>query len=159
MRKITGSLLVMLMAVPFLARSADIKDVMLMRMKDKTEKEFRLATKPEVTFENGEVIVWTPQTETRIGVEIGDVASFEFVNSSSVPTIGADRVSVSFDNDAVTIGGLPEGSPLGLYDISGIEVGRSVAGVGGEVRMDISTLPAGVYILCCKGISFKVYRR
>lgn len=159
MRKLTGSLLVILMAVPFLARSADIKDVMLMRMKDKTEKEFRLASKPEITFENGEVIVWTPQTATRVGVEIGDVANFEFVDSSSVDAIGEDRVGVSFDNDAVTVSGLQEGSALALYDISGFEVARSIAGAGGEVRLDISNLPAGVYVLRGKGISLKVYRR
>lgn len=147
------------MTVPFLARSAEINDIMLMHMKDKSVKEFSLASKPEVTFENGEVIVWTAETKTRVGVEIRDVENFEFVNSSSVETIGEDRIKVSFDNETLTVKGLQEGSLVGLYDISGIEFAQGAASAGGEVRLDISELPAGVYIARGKGISLKVYRR
>lgn len=147
------------MTVPFLARSAEINDIMLMHMKDKSVKEFSLASKPEVTFENGEVIVWTAETKTRVGVEIRDVENFEFVNSSSVETIGEDRIKVSFDNEILTVKGLQEGSLVGLYDISGLEIAQGAASAGGEVRLDISELPAGVYIARGKGISLKVYRR
>lgn len=147
------------MTVPFLARSAEINDIMLMHMKDKSVKEFSLASKPEVTFENGEVIVWTAETKTRVGVEIRDVENFEFVNSSSVETIGEDRFKVSFDNETLTVKGLQEGSLVGLYDISGLEIAQGAASAGGEVRLDISELPAGVYIARGKGISLKVYRR
>lgn len=159
MRKLTGALSFILMTVPFLARSAEINDIMLMHMKDKSVKEFILASKPEVTFENGEVIVWTAETKTRVGVEIRDVENFEFVNSSSVETIGEDRFKVSFDNETLTVKGLQEGSLVGLYDISGLEIAHAAASAGGEVRLDISELPAGVYIARGKGISIKVYRR
>ena len=159
MRKSTGFLSIVLMSVPFLARSSDTNDIMLLHMKDQSVKKFMLVTKPEVTFGNNEVIIWSAQSDTRISVEIGDVASFEFVDSSAVGTFAEESVNVSFDNDRLSVTGLQAGSRLSLYDASGLERGQAIADASGVAVIKIVELPGGVYIVSGNGINLKVYRR
>lgn len=152
-------LLSILLTAPFLARGADANDLMLLQMKDSSVKQFELASKPEVTFQGAELVIWSSQTNTRVGVSMDEVKSFEFGSSSALGEIAKDAVKVSFDDNSLTVSGLPEGAVLSIYDVAGHELATVKADADGVAAADLSQFQPGVYLIRSNDISLKIYRK
>lgn len=147
------------LGAPFLARGADVNDVMTLRMKDSTVKHFFLASGPEVSFQGSEVMIWSGQADTRVSVSIEEVEDFTFADSASAGSFEADGVRVSFDDNSLTVSGAREGDEILLFDTNGLMLGRSAAGSAGTASIDISGLRKGVYLVRAAGLDMKMYRR
>lgn len=64
---------------------------------------------------------------------IGDVATYTF--------------SGAIDGNTAKVSGAAPGARIDIYDINGTAVRNATAGADGEAAIDLTTLPAGTYIM------------
>ena len=120
---------------------------------------FMLSSEPVVTFEGTDCVIKSSDFTARY--DMGDVYFAEFVDhTTAIDEEMKSSLTVDLTNpDAVVIRGMNPGSHVALYNLAGVLLVAADADGDGAVTLDISALPAAVYIVTSKETSFKIYRK
>lgn len=111
----------------------------------------------EMSFAVGGKVLLTLPTE--------EVRGWQLSEESSVAMLGDDSpLHIYFDGEVLTVSGVPYGSRVSLHDLSGIKISETEVrpqdnGSENACRLDVSKLPAGIYLLSCNGKSLKIHIR
>ena len=120
---------------------------------------FMLSSEPVVTFEGTNCVIKSSDFSAKY--DMGDVYFAEFVDhTTAIDEEMKSALTVDLTNpDAVVIRGMSPGSHVALYNLSGVLLVAADADNDGEANINISELPAAVYIVTSKETSFKIYRK
>ena len=114
---------------------------------------FPLSDEPKIEFDEGDVFISTSQFEFQ------DIAKYTFVDSLNIPESLTD-VQVEncplFYSDYIVLPAGCSSSNVALYTVSGIPMTCPISKSEEQWIMNISSLPANVYVLyiCNKAIKF-----
>lgn len=120
---------------------------------------FILSSEPVITFEGTECVIKSSEFSARY--DMGDIYFAEFVDhTTAIDEEMKEALTVDLsDPNAIVIRGMNAGGPVALYNLSGVFMLGTVADSEGTAVLDISSLPAAVYIVTSKETSFKIYRK
>lgn len=112
-----------------------------------TSATYILASKPVVTYEEGNVTIKTESLEDTY--PLAEVKSFAFVNDvTSLASVGDGDVTYRFSNNLFTC----EGHDISVYDLSGTLV------AGGKNEVSLATFGNGIYVVSVAGRSVKIFK-
>lgn len=112
-----------------------------------TTATYILASKPVVTYEEGNVTIKNAELEDTY--PLAEVKSFAFVNDvTSLPSVGDGDVTYRFSNNLFTC----EGHDMSVYDLSGTLV------AAGKNEVSLATLGNGIYVVSVAGRSVKIFK-
>lgn len=112
-----------------------------------TTATYILASKPVVTYEEGNVTIKNAELEDTY--PLAEVKSFAFVNDvTSLPSVGDGNVTYRFSNNLFTC----DGHDISVYDLSGILV------AAGKNEVSLATLGNGIYVVSVAGRSVKIFK-
>lgn len=114
---------------------------------------FPLSDEPKIEFDEGDVFISTSQFEFQ------DIAKYTFVDSLNIPESLTDVQKEDyplFYSDHIVLPAGCSSSDVALYTVSGIPMTCPISKSGEQWTMNISSLPANVYVLyiCNKAIKF-----
>lgn len=120
---------------------------------------FILSAEPVITFEGTECVIKSSEFSARY--DMGDIYFAELVDhTTGIDEEMKDALTVDLSNpNTIVIRGMKAGSPVALYNLSGIFLFGTAADDEGTAVLDISSLPAAVYIVTSKETSFKIYKK
>ena len=154
--------LVLFFSSCFLCHADDKESVFVIELTGGEKEYFFLSDKPVLTFADDTLYVNTSDFSTNIG----SVAKFYFDGRTreevSVKDLSRDNNDILFtfqDGQNVLIRGTVVTSGIGVYDVSGRRVGADISVVGDEARVNLSTLPSGIYIIRCSKQSYKIVKK
>lgn len=158
MKRIIFSLACCLMAV---AAQAQTDAMILTSDEDGTAVEYALSDNPRVSFSGDNVVVTTTSTEAtyyamakKFTVKYGKSGSV-----TSIDGISTDGNAVSQDGSTIRLSGLPAGSGVYLYDVSG-KVHKSLkADADGRCELSLADVARGVYIVKAYRVSAKITKK
>lgn len=160
LRRIAALGACLLMLAPFSAVSAwETGTALKVHMNSGDPQFFMLSSEPVITFEGSECVIKSSDISARF--DMGDVYFAELVEHT---TAIDDEMKASLtvdltDPNAVVIRGMNSGSHVSLYNLSGVQLRSADADATGEAILNISELPAAVYIVTSKETSFKIYKK
>ena len=120
---------------------------------------FILSSEPVITFEGTDCVIKSSELSARY--DMGDLYFAEFVDhTSAIDEEMKESLTVDLSNPgAVIIKGMKPGSPVALYNLGGILISGESADSDGTAVLDISQLPAAIYIITSNETSFKIYKK
>lgn len=155
------SALTLVFALSALSLAAEMRDALVVSYNNgDPEEAFFLDEAPRVTYDKTVLHISTGSAD--ISRDLPTVRRFviEQRNLSSAAT-NLDAVAfVYLDNSILSLSGLRASTPCTLSGIDGKVALRGSADAQGVFRADISTLPAGVYILSTPDSkSYKIFKK
>lgn len=112
-----------------------------------TTATYILASKPVVTYEDGNVTIKTESLEDTYG--LGEVKSLVFVDDVvSLTSVGRDDVTYRYTDGLFAC----EGHDISVYDLSGALV------AAGKNEVSLATLGNGIYVVSVAGRSVKIFK-
>lgn len=112
-----------------------------------TTATYILASKPVVTYEEGNVTIKNAELEDTY--PLAEVKSFAFVNNvTSLQSVGDGDVTYRFVNNMFTC----DGHDISVYDLSGTLV------AAGKNEVSLATLGNGIYVVSVAGRSVKIFK-
>ncbi len=112
-----------------------------------TTATYILASKPVVTYEEGNVTIKNAELEDTY--PLAEVKSFAFVNNvTSLQSVGDGDVTYRFGNNLFTC----DGHDISVYDLSGTLV------AAGKNEVSLATLGNGIYVVSVAGRSVKIFK-
>ncbi len=154
----------------FLSLSASIfasnePSLLVVKLKDNTEKIFILANKPVITFDTEMFYINTSD----FSAELSNVQEFYFKTET---TTGIDEIKKDnaagtsspftfrfVDGRTVYIDGLDDATRVTVYSLSGAQVNSRIDRGNERAVVDLGSQPAGVYIIRANNQSFKIIKR
>ena len=136
--------------------SAMADDYSLYILQSTGQTSYQLADLQKITFSEGKVVILTKSGETA-QVPISSISRMYFDLTS--PETGLDNVDtrrgLAWDGQRLSFEGLT--GRVEVFQTSGALVKQAVASDGGAINL--SQLPAGVYIVKAAGKSFKIVKK
>ncbi|MDE7420185.1 MAG: T9SS type A sorting domain-containing protein [Muribaculaceae bacterium] len=120
---------------------------MIITTKSGVVAEFPIAETPVITYQNN--LLEVKGGDREISVQADEVSSFDFVPSE---TSGVDEINV----EGSKLSGLQPGTPVDVYTIEGQHVASFKADDNQTVKLEISDLAPGYYIVRTPNNSFKI---
>lgn len=133
-------------------------DVLLLKLKNQQTVQFKLESSPQIAFDDENLIISTASDPSLLKYGMADVAHIIFYNEASTDRIEA-ATSFSIQGDCLSVNGLPGGAAVDVYNLRGQLLLHATAGNDGAAMIDLSPLPADVYIISAPGITYKLARR
>lgn len=138
---------------------SNAQNAVKMTQADGENTVFLLNSHPSVSIDGSEIIVETDQD--KVTYVIGEGVTFEFIdyNSNSVENV-TDRIPVfKVSPQSIEASGLTPGKMVSLYDASGKLLISASTDPNGNVTLEISHLPSGIYIFNSSDKNFKYYKK
>ena len=110
---------------------------------------YELASQPETTFENGQLVIKCEGQATAY-YQMGNVLryTYEGVGSTDIDLLPNEHaISVSREGNTVTYRNLPAGIAVSLYSANGMLIERRTAQSGQPLTLSVQNRPSGVYIV------------
>lgn len=127
--------------------------------KDGSVFSYVLANKPEVTFQEANIIVTAPEiADTH---KMVDVKQFLFSLPTSIEKVNAGEHRLTYtNNNAVRLEGFKAGSTVSVYDINGVLMAETIIDKDGNVVVSLDGMAAGLYVIAtAEGKSYKIIKR
>lgn len=123
------------------------------------ETVFMLQSKPRVTSSEEGLVVSTDKE--KLIYDYSDGIRFEFCDYdiNAVESFMEDTSAFSITQDLIQGFNLKPGTMLNLVDLAGKNIKTVKVNPAGEVVVNISELPAGVYLLNSTDKNFKFYKK
>ena len=131
--------------------------VLYLNTTDGQTVEFKLATEPVATFEEGSIVL-TVASGDAVAFELDKVTNLTFAaDPDGVKSIAADKkkLSVTITDEQILIDGLDAVAPVAVYDTNGRKIVADKADSAGHAQMAIGNLNKGVYVVSTPSQSFK----
>lgn len=156
MRKLQLCLL-LLLALPTWLLAASI-NTLVVTMKNGSETVFFLRDQPNVSFDGSELKVVSLKSTTSFA--LADVLRFTYVKKdlSGIDEMTVDPTTVSFDEGILVISQLPKGASAWVYTADGKLIQQLTAQHAGTFRLNLATLPTGLYLVKVDNITYKIMK-
>ena len=144
-----------LMTICFVSHAESYEGI-LVTLVDGTTTTISFSEKPVIKFQSDKLVVHSDAVSTEF--DRLKVARFNYVTDLS-GVDGIDRSAVTIGNNGSTLylSGLPTDSAIDVYSSDG-KLLESVRATGNHT-IEISGLPAGVYIVSINGVSTKITKQ
>ena len=119
---------------------------------------FSLAQEPRVYFEKDCIQIYYEADYVSILLDDFEGFSYGYGSSNAVGSI-TNKVGVEEKDGQVVLYGLQEGTPVRLYNSSGVLVARGIVERGKPFTLSLRSLPAGVYVIQNDHQTFKIQKR
>lgn len=148
-----------------IVQSAEVDNVLLLKFKDGQSVEFRLLDYPNITFDSDYTYIKSKTMTSAVSYAYSEIEKIVFSKSSesSVPSIEEDKNKLVFeylDANTVLISGVEDANKyVRIYSTEGKAVQTDVQRDDNQVRISLSGLNSGVYIIKVDKYSFKIYKK
>ncbi|MBE6284917.1 MAG: T9SS type A sorting domain-containing protein [Bacteroidales bacterium] len=134
---------------------------LVIELKNSKSHTYSLKEKPVLKFENGEMTV--ENSDIYASYPITDILKYYFTEETTdIPPIGQEADNVRFiytNKDYLLVEGADENSYLHVYDITGKSCPADITNEGGTIKISLSGLNKGIYLININGKhTFKIYR-
>ncbi len=123
---------------------------------------FAFSAKPVVSV-SSEGITVTAQGQSDVSYLFQEVDRFFFEDDvpTAIASVKAEAAPVfSYDNGVVAVCGLAAGERVAVHSLGGSKVSGARADQGGKATVDVTHVPAGVYVVSAgSGVSFKLLKK
>ena len=116
--------------------------VISIKQKSGNEIIIELSTNPVITFKGEEMVV--TNTFTSISIPLGDIEAYTVGETTSIEGISSQP---QYKDGCLYFSDLPEGTPVNVYSLSGVLVGRQVVSCDRSAKVSLDLLPKGVYVV------------
>ena len=168
MRRQLLSLMLLLLPVGMVAESrSDTPDpqkaskTLVVLTKDGGKTEFVLSERPKVLFEGKSLRITSSKVDVTYG--LSDILRFTYTNTDPTGITelaeADDQTGVNYQNGTLVLSQLKEDSFVGIYSLDGKLIQQLIAGHKGTYRLNLLSLPMGVYIVKADTITYKIIKR
>ena len=126
---------------------------------------FAFTSKPEISVTSDGLTISSSNTSA-VSYSFADVQKFYFEDdiTTGIPQVegatSAHRPVFNYVNGIVTVCGLAIGERFAAFALNGSQIGTVKADAQGNASIDLSSVPAGVYVVCTgNGVSFKLLKK
>jgi hypothetical protein len=124
---------------------------------DGTTTSYQLFTKPRVTFIGDSVKITTPTVSAEYSAK--DVIRFNYkLPATAIDNTAADN-QLKSDGEYLIFGGNVKADNVKLFTSDGIEVATKFTTASGNLRLRLSSLQKGVYLININGRTSKFMKR
>lgn len=133
-------------------------------LKNGTKVTFAFSAKPAISVSSDGITV-SAQDQDDVSYQFSDVQRFFFEGNveTAVEGVKAETPATpvfSYVNGVVEARGLVAGERVSVYSIGGSKVNEAKADQMGHASVDVSHVPAGVYVVSTgSGVSFKLLKK
>lgn len=152
-------ILICLLVLSIGMRAADKQNVLVVLTKNGTKTFFVLKDKPDVIFEGTNLKIVSEKTTTLF--PLADVLRFvyEKYDPTGINELTDEPANISYEDDVLVISQLKANASVGIYGLDGKLLRQLTAQYAGTYRLNLSSLPVGVYIVKADNITYKITKR
>lgn len=139
--------------------AADLVTTLIILTKDNAQHQFALPDKPKVTFEGNNLLVTSDKTTASFA--LSDVVRFTYqdIDPSGIQEVYSKDTGVSFEDGVLVISQIKANSTVCVYSLDGRLVRQLAAKRAGTYRLNLSSLPFGVYLVKTGSLTYKITKR
>lgn len=152
-------LLFLLLTAMSIGMYADQLETLIVTLKNGSQTAFFLKDKPQVKFEG---------TDLKVTSDVGDATfaladvlrfTYEKKNPSGIDEIVVDPTGVAFQDDVLMISQMKANAIVAIYALDGRLLRQLKAHRSGTYRLNLSELPAGLYLVKADNTTYKITKR
>ena len=149
----------MLLTVSYSAMQADQVQSLIVQLKDGSQTAFFLKDKPQVTFDGPNLKVTSTAGDTSFA--LSDVLRFTYAKKdpTGIDEMVTDPTGVDFQGDVLVISQLNANGDVSVYALDGKLLRQLKASHAGTYRLNLSELPAGLYLVKADNVTYKILKR
>jgi hypothetical protein len=138
---------------------ADQVETLIVTLKNGAQTAFFLKDKPQVKFEGTDLKVTSDAGNATFA--LADVLRFTYdkKDPSGINETVIDPTGVSFKDDILVISQLKANATVSIYALDGKLLRQLTAQRSGTYRLNLSELPAGLYLVKADNITYKITKR
>ena len=127
--------------------AADLVTTLIVLTKDNAQHQFALPDKPKVSFEGKNLIVVSDKTTTTFA--LSDVVRFTYkdLDPSGIQEVYIKDTNVSLEDGMLVVSQVKANSNVCVYSLDGRLVRQLAVKRAGTYRLNLSSLPFGVYLV------------
>lgn len=134
---------------------------LVIELKNSKSHTYSLREKPILKFKNGEITV--ENNDIYAAYPIADILKYYFVEGTTdIPEIGQEAGNVRFtytDGECILVEGIRDNNLVHVYDITGKSCPADITNEGETIKISLSGLNKGIYLININGKhTFKIYR-
>lgn len=149
------------LATAITASATDYTYSLLVNKTDGSKVEYKFAEEPVITIEGENMKVTLATDEQGVLYPFADVANLTFdKQQSGIKAVEAaeGRVTFGLSRDLLEVSGLSDRAEVSIYTVSGVLMAKTACTPDGYASLEISSLPAGVYLVSAGQHKFKFIR-
>ncbi len=152
-------LLLMLLAGSYITMQADQVQTLIVQLKNGSQTAFFLKDKPQVKFEGTNLKVTSTVGDTSFA--LSDVLRFTYAKKdpTGISETVTDPTGVNFQGDVLVISQLKANGDVRVYALDGKLLRQLKASHAGTYRLNLSELPAGLYLVKADNVTYKIVKR
>ena len=152
-------LLLMLLAGSYITMQADQVQTLIVQLKNGSQTAFFLKDKPQVKFEGTNLKVTSTVGDTSFA--LSDVLRFTYAKKdpTGISETVTDPTGVNFQGDVLVISQLKANGDVSVYALDGKLLRQLKASHAGTYRLNLSELPAGLYLVKTDNVTYKIVKR
>ena len=131
---------------------------LLLWLKDGRQEQYRLQTRPRITYADGQL--WVHSSEVSIGYPAEEVRKYTIGGDAAirVPT-GISDVEASRPDDWCQMAKARPGSKILVYDVNGHLLTMGIVAQDGTYQYSLDVYPAGIYLIKTETTTIKIIKR
>lgn len=139
--------------------AADLVTTLIVLTKDNAQHQFALPDKPKVSFEGKNLIVVSDKTTTTFA--LSDVVRFTYkdLDPSGIQEVYIKDTNVSLEDGMLVVSQVKANSNVCVYSLDGRLVRQLAVKRAGTYRLNLSSLPFGVYLVKTGSLTYKITKR
>lgn len=139
--------------------AADFVTTLIVLTKDNAQHQFALPDKPKVSFEGKNLIVVSDKTTTTFA--LSDVVRFTYkdLDPSGIQEVYIKDTNVSLEDGMLVVSQVKANSNVCVYSLDGRLVRQLAVKRAGTYRLNLSSLPFGVYLVKTGSLTYKITKR
>lgn len=139
--------------------AADLVTTLIVLTKDNAQHQFALPDKPKVSFEGKNLIVVSDKTTTTF--VLSDVVRFTYkdLDPSGIQEVYIKDTNVSLEDGMLVVSQVKANSNVCVYSLDGRLVRQLAVKRAGTYRLNLSSLPFGVYLVKTGSLTYKITKR
>ena len=143
----------------FQLKAEELVNALVVLTKDGTEHQFIISDdKPQISFVGSDLVVTCEQSSASASFPLADVVRFTYpqTSPSGVRELKDREPLISQDGGILILSNVKGGEEVRVYSADGQLFRQLKADHAGTYRISLSTLPAGVYIVKTRALTYKI---
>lgn len=142
------------------AAMAEASNQLIIHFTSGAEQRYVLVDdEPVISFVGDSIVVTTATTESRYDMTKVSYFNYETTTATSIASVGDGGNGINVDGNHIAISGVPAGSAVNVFDITGKAYIKMKADEKGQCDVSLDDLAPGVYIVSAYKISTKITKK